>query len=472
MTQDPRRSRLGELVARLSGLAVLGLGALFLLLLAFNVLRTPWGTLSNAGRAVHFGLPLGLSLLCFSQFRNTRAAGRVVFVREIGVTILAFLVAEAFLVAFLVDDSDPLLAKKAIADRLGIEFDTRSKTEVVAALRAKGLDALPSFPVSLLRRPDVKRYAPEELYPLGNVSNAHIVECNETGEYMVYESDEHGFNNPKGHYRKGAFDVALVGASFTLGYCVKSDENMVARVREVYPNTLGFGMGGGFALATLGMLREFVEPYQPPMVIWVSLPWCVKMKTPHESPILVKYLDPGFSQDLRDRQDEVDALLRRITPLVEADFHRAAAHAGADLQHQLWTGVPRLRQLRERLFPAERLAPDPPVDPRPFQEVIRLAKKTVEGWGGRFYFLHIPSYGETVAGTLPAQFCQEHIASIIAPLGVPLIDGVEAFRRHPDPPSLYSLRSANHLSPAGYRVLGDLILERIEPDMDAILAKD
>ena len=38
-----------------------------------------------------------------------------------------------------------------------------------------------------------------EVFPLAGVANKFTVFCNEMGEYTNYESDEHGFNNPRGH---------------------------------------------------------------------------------------------------------------------------------------------------------------------------------------------------------------------------------------------------------------------------------
>ena len=38
------------------------------------------------------------------------------------------------------------------------------------------------------------------IYTLGTISNTTTVLCSEGGDWSIYESDEHGFNNPKGLY--------------------------------------------------------------------------------------------------------------------------------------------------------------------------------------------------------------------------------------------------------------------------------
>lgn len=38
----------------------------------------------------------------------------------------------------------------------------------------------------------------EEFLPVAGMATTTTVFCNESGEYVVYESDEHGFHNPRG----------------------------------------------------------------------------------------------------------------------------------------------------------------------------------------------------------------------------------------------------------------------------------
>ena len=42
----------------------------------------------------------------------------------------------------------------------------------------------------------------EKIYPLSSISNAITVFDNESGYFPIIETDEHGFNNPKGLYKK------------------------------------------------------------------------------------------------------------------------------------------------------------------------------------------------------------------------------------------------------------------------------
>lgn len=45
---------------------------------------------------------------------------------------------------------------------------------------------------------------------------------------MIYDSDKHGFNNPKGIWAGEGLEIAVVGDSFTQGFCVPQGQDMVA----------------------------------------------------------------------------------------------------------------------------------------------------------------------------------------------------------------------------------------------------
>ena len=54
-----------------------------------------------------------------------------------------------------------------------------------------------------------------ELQPLGGIARVLTVHCNESGSWVTFQSDEHGFRNPLGLWQSGTLDIAAVGDSFT-----------------------------------------------------------------------------------------------------------------------------------------------------------------------------------------------------------------------------------------------------------------
>lgn len=46
-----------------------------------------------------------------------------------------------------------------------------------------------------------------EFLPVAGMAETTTVFCNESGEYVAYESDEHGFHNPRGVWEKKPIEV-------------------------------------------------------------------------------------------------------------------------------------------------------------------------------------------------------------------------------------------------------------------------
>ncbi|MFH2004392.1 MAG: hypothetical protein ABIK27_06615, partial [Bacteroidota bacterium] len=89
------------------------------------------------------------------------------------------------------------------AHSMNVDYDTRTKFEVIDNLRKKGVEAYPQIaPYLFIYSNGIETANGNRIYPLGLISNKTIVSRNETGKYLIYESDEHGFNNIKGLYDK------------------------------------------------------------------------------------------------------------------------------------------------------------------------------------------------------------------------------------------------------------------------------
>src|SRR5262249_39122329 len=139
-----------------------------------------------------------------------------------------------------------------------------------------------------------------ETLPHGGISNRATVYCNEAGEYVVYESDEHGFHNPKGIWGMDSMDVVALGDSFTQVSCVSSDNNFVSVIREHYPKTLNLGISGQGPLNMLATLKDYVPAVKPKLVLWFLYEGndIADLFYEQQSQLLMCYLDAGFSQRL------------------------------------------------------------------------------------------------------------------------------------------------------------------------------
>ena len=205
------------------------------------------------------------------------------------------------------------------AAEAGVEFDTRNKLEVVKDLRSKGLRTYPSYHslVGLDRT--------GAILPLGGVANVTTVLDNENGKYVVYKSDRYGFNNDDGIYDPpGGIELLIVGDSFAHGQSVQPGEDTASVLRSLGVNAATIGIGGNGALFHLMGLIEYGKVFKPKVVIWFhsrnDLP---DMLREVGNEILRRYYsDSDFSQNLINRQSEVDNYVIDAIDEVQRDLER------------------------------------------------------------------------------------------------------------------------------------------------------
>ena len=296
-----------------------------------------------------------------------------------------------------------------IAKRHGVTYDTRSKFEVVMDLRSSDPDASPAIVPKALLRPQSdgtlkSRIALDgrEVLVLGGISNRTTVFCNESGEWITYLSDEHGFHNPAGIWNRSDIDVAVLGDSYAQGACVPSDANSVALIRSRYPATLNLGMLGNGPLMELAQLKEYVARFAPKTVLWFFYEQndFANLEDERNSPLLMSYLEGPFRQDLLALQPEIDEALEDYVA-GEIDKRRNSLpreerSRGAAIRNGIRTFV-FLSNLRHRLGLAygsgyapegRRGASDETMDL--VGEVFTVAKATVTSWGGELYLVYLP----------------------------------------------------------------------------------
>lgn len=362
------------------------------------------------------------------------------------------------------------------AEAAGASWDKRDKVEVIRDLRASGEDAFPSMAPTILVDDNGLPYGTGRLFPFGGISDTVNVFCNEMGDWSIYRSDEHGFNNPKGMYANGALDAALVGDSFTHGACLPEGGDIASQIRGSGYRALNLGIGGAGPLTYLAVQREYAKPAEPKTVFWMFYAVDIRDSVYEQAaPLLMSYLDdPAFSQHLIDRQPELDEFLRdymnkgyqqKLDELTEARQKRREI-----ITKRLLSNGLRLTKLRERLRnlggrdavlegrEAEKLAL--------LRRILETAKTEIEGWGGNMVFVYLPDWYtyakqyDTYGIKIDENFLlRQDVLRLAGDVGLPVIDiQGEIFDRHPDPVSLYNWRMYGHYNTEGYRLVSDRLI--------------
>jgi hypothetical protein len=414
-------------------------------------------------------LTLAAAALAYMALRKSANARRLVAI-EIVMVVVSLLAVETLIAVFEPQTPSQQMTRARIADKLGVAFDLRTKSEVVDELRAQGTDALPGISLGWPRQAFVRQQLPDGLYPLSHASGAPIVECNESGKYLVWQSDELGFNNPPGLVSSGKVAIAAVGASFTLGHCVARADSLLGHLRNRYGNVANFGLAGGGALTMLAAFREYVEPLRPPLVLWIMHPRTAATEGEMADPVLSHYLEKDFTQHLGQRQAEIDALWRELSIPVQYEFDRRSKLSISAAESQRFTGIPLLSQLRDRVQLGGGSDAGGAIDLGPFMSSVHLAQATTQSWGGEFVVVIMPLYEEIVARQLPPPLHHEHLAAILREANVTTIDAAAFFASQPDVAHLYTMRINNHPNPEGFTVLSNFVMTELEQRLPARLS--
>ena len=344
------------------------------------------------------------------------------------VAVLVALWACDLVVAFMPPVPQTADEQRRAAERAaGVQVDPRDMLAVVRDLRRQDGEVVPAIYVGNHWRgwPAFR----DTLYPLGGISNTVSVMCSE-GTWHTYRADEHGLTNPPGQWSRKDIDLALLGDSFTQGWCVDTAQGFASLIRAKHPATIVAGFGASGPLTQLAQVRELLEPVKPKLVLWFYFEDndLTDLDREKVNPVLARYLDTAYTQHLGARQGDVDAHLRAYEAHAEslAVSKERATPAGPrpGLLSRAWS-VAKLWHLRARLL-AKR-PPEPKLtccDFGLYRRVVGLVKQRVEGWGGRLAVVYLPS-GTRLAGRTPlgpGEAAGDHVTALLDSLHIPVVD--------------------------------------------------
>lgn len=352
-------------------------------------------------------------------------------------------------------------------------FDRRDKLQVIKDLARQGVSAYPAVvPQNTLQwNPGSNGHRALlingiETLPLGGLSNVMTVFCNESGEYITYKSDEHGFHNPPGLWKNQQLEIVAVGDSFTHGACVPSEDNFVGVIRAHHPGTLNLGMDSNGPLLMLASLKEYAPRFRPKIVLWFYYEGndLKDMENELRSPLLRRYLTGAWSQSLLDGQGEIDlALMEYIEKARQNLSPRVGFEETIKLHYvrqslALWYAgykqddAAKIRSTRT-YFSSEVTEEEV----KKFQDVLVEAASTVRGWGGQLYFIYLPEYARYGQPEF-ANKNRDRVLRLVSDLQLPLIDLHQVFAMLPDPVGQFPFRRWNHYNTEGHRLVGKEVL--------------
>jgi hypothetical protein len=354
--------------------------------------------------------------------------------------------------------------------KMGKEWDYRDKFEVVFDLRKRGEQADPVvMPRFLLKdsrssHKHFKELQSRKISPLGGMSKAQMVMCNESGEWISFKSDRFGFNNDDSVYEDISGDrIILMGDSFTHGFCVEPEDNLAGHLKGKGYNVINLGQGGNGPLTVLATLKEYAIHFEPKYIFWIFHNSDLDdLRHEYEDVFLTKYLDRKYSQSLVNRQQEIDTFWKEYLAQEEGiakkmnlqnrvNSKKSSALAD-DLLYEL-RSIITFGNIRRRLGFIRKSHVD--VEP-----IFRHAKATAEAHGIKLYLVLISSFHKSSAFTFSRD--KDLITEITQKLDIPVID----FEKHvkkgsKDYWSIFPFRRGAHYSREGYSLLAEAIAKDV-----------
>jgi|GEM_PF-4289750 len=347
-------------------------------------------------------------------------------------------------------------------------------------------DALPVvIPQTMLGRPLTIEGVPVQ--PLGGFSRRRTLLCNEGAGWISYQADRFGFRNDDTIWDHGKTDIMLIGDSFGHGYCVEEKQSIAGFLRDSFGSLANVSMSGNDPALELASLKEYYPLVNAKTIIWVYYEGndLLPTVTSLSDPILHRYLEPGFRQELPGKQRDIDsaylalAAYRLATtqtrlslttgpaaatpPATIGTTVRILRSATAHLAFAGTVGTVR-RILNDRMPWVLNSKSSQPSEAANTQEalaaldlVFREAVRYGCDHGAPIIVLFIPDMSSLIGGDSHPE--RARVQKLMRDAGMKVIDVTDRLRSHEQPRELVS----GHLTAAGYRILMENAIREIGP---------
>lgn len=179
------------------------------------------------------------------------------------------------------------------------EFLKKSRIEKYFEIKKKNNNVFISYyPRNLLTQKN-------KFLPLGNFPNSLIIDCNEDGDFFIFNSDKNGFNNKNIQWEKDNINIIL-GDELVLGSCLNK-KNFSTIISQNY-NSLNLSNRGAGPITEYAILKEYSPIKKIKNVFWFLNRQndILDLNLEIKNEILIKYLKEDTSQNLLSRDFSED----------------------------------------------------------------------------------------------------------------------------------------------------------------------
>ena len=376
--------------------------------------------------------------------------------------------------------SQVIKTAKDVARELGRPHDPRTVPQVVRDMRARGIDTFPNMlPHVVALKGYQSANTDVDLVALGGISRVQTVSCNESGQYLIYESDRHGYNNPDQNWDKTTTEIMLTGDSYGNGSCVQSDRNIAGNLSLLFGNTINLSMPSNGPLIELGTIVEYGSYLKPKYVVWMFTESndLIDLRKERTVARLLNYLKKNYKQDLKNRQHFVDNnLIKLANSMLKSQYEiTSEINTGNNKSFSIAIseilGFLKLRNTRKSLgiepwqfnwHEQERSRQINHINISMFRQIMIRAKSVVNSWNGRIVIAYLPWKGRYFIRDKDEVYDRvaDTVYDIAEKLDIPIIDLGEALTSKGAPRDMY-YHLETHLTDKGYARVAEHIAKKL-----------
>lgn len=303
-----------------------------------------------------------------------------------------------------------------------------------------------------------------EFIPLGGKSNSLTIYCNESGYFSEFLSDRYGFNNPDEEWDKDNIKYLFFGDSFTHGACVNRPNDIPSNFRgKIKENSsvINLGWGGDGPLLQLAKLREYANLKKIENIIWIYYEYndFADLENELKIPLLIKYFDKKFSQELSKNQLKIDKIIEDFISKKEQEYKHLREK---DKKIELFRFIKlfKTRYLVQSFFIEEATIKKNNIEK--FKIILKEVKNFSEENEIQLHFVYLPSFYR-FKYDLDSNFKNYNLLKKIMLKEGNLIDLKQIIEKNKiDYVSLFQFGRPNHFSIDGYKKIADLIYKELK----------
>ncbi len=345
----------------------------------------------------------------------------------------------------------------------GVRFDQRSRREIVNDMSAEGKLVYPTIhPRISLKRQEtngihsIHNIGNREVLPLGGISSVTTVHNRESGQYLIYESDKHGFRNPVGTWEHDRFDLGVVGDSFAHGAGLHDGKDYTSLLRPHFPSAINLAYDDNGPLLAFATVCEYFRELKPRFVVYFYYEGndLGNLNEEKKAPLLMRYLKrESWSQDLNEKQGEIN---NALIAFVEKEIRKN------DGQQSKILRVLKLQNLRMRIgLSSGGQKPQLKPDLALLETIMQRNREEVKAWGGTFVVAYLPSWNRYKEPDGYNVYRRE-VLKILKKNDIPIVDLHPVFKKQVDVYSLFHFGLEGHYNQSGAQLVANEVRSVLE----------